>query len=739
MTCTKLIDLVRRRLRLYRWLNFGISLLFPLSVFLLTVVLLRHSVIPRLLQLPSFGLSLTIFLLLLAKTYHWVHRVSKEEAARKLDDSLQAKERFLTLASVKKEAIDEAASRFLVEPFQAIEKQGQELATNYNLKKEIPLRLERLTQYAVFATSPCVIALVILTFFRSSAAPILRQFQTSEAVQAANLRAIVVDSQTLPTSLKGEILNLADALEREGLLSNEVSEKLDQAIEEVKDLADAEQRRKQAISQAKKNGREHNQEKSKTSSGSQEPEISKDRSAPRESETPSPSSSDLSQQEREVQSSDQQAEQSQTKKETPEQNKELSKQEKSGKNQGPGDERQETLTKQPETGAQNHKQTSEKAEESKDQKKDEQDDPKKDITGVGEGSGQGQSGSKKNQSGGTQGGGDDSRAKDVQGVKNNAAAGGKDDSAGNSSQGSDQLNNQDRSQSAASKQNNQVSKQSKDQNGSLTKNASELQQVEKELQTIQNEIQKQSQGKAGENGKQAGVNTQHQQSTEMNQKQTEQSQDTSKPQDSKAGKGSDPENRDSHQSDTQQASGKETEKKQQDNSQESQESKQGEVPPEQHSQKNEKDQQPEKSSQIPPLQAQGNDQQAALNEQNKSEAGNQSSPGPKPGSEKENFSSKEKSGQGQQQTGDNARRYGSLDGGDGKPISLEDKKLVKIEISPEEKILVRGVGSSDGKRYEHAPGARAKTEIGATEFEKPQPDVAGTSQPIPVEYGDWMR
>ena len=71
---------------------------------------------------------------------------------------------------------------------------------------------------------------------------------------------------------------------------------------------------------------------------------------------------------------------------------------------------------------------------------------------------------------------------------------------------------------------------------------------------------------------------------------------------------------------------------------------------------------------------------------------------------------------------------------------LVSPKIDELTVQQtEEKIIVRGLGASDRKLYKNQPGARAKTKLGSSEFEKPKSEVSEQEQPIPVEYGDLLR
>jgi hypothetical protein len=89
--------------------------------------------------------------------------------------------------------------------------------------------------------------------------------------------------------------------------------------------------------------------------------------------------------------------------------------------------------------------------------------------------------------------------------------------------------------------------------------------------------------------------------------------------------------------------------------------------------------------------------------------------------------------------GDNAQRFGPFSGGDDGMLDKKDLGTQDVVIPQEEKIVIKTLGAADDKRYKNSGEAKSRLEIGATEFQKPQADVADRSQPIPVEYQDILR
>jgi hypothetical protein len=88
---------------------------------------------------------------------------------------------------------------------------------------------------------------------------------------------------------------------------------------------------------------------------------------------------------------------------------------------------------------------------------------------------------------------------------------------------------------------------------------------------------------------------------------------------------------------------------------------------------------------------------------------------------------------------DAAPRFGPFDGGTEGGITGQAKEKIRVDAPLEERITVRQLGAEDPKAYRHKGGSTAKTELGSAEFQKPQADVAKTSQPIPVEYLELLK
>ncbi len=88
---------------------------------------------------------------------------------------------------------------------------------------------------------------------------------------------------------------------------------------------------------------------------------------------------------------------------------------------------------------------------------------------------------------------------------------------------------------------------------------------------------------------------------------------------------------------------------------------------------------------------------------------------------------------------DRATRFGPFEGGTEGELDLSKRNLERMEIPPEEKLMIRGSGTSEDKLYRNLSPARAKTALGPVDFKKPEADLSKSKQSIPVEYQDVIR
>lgn len=445
--------------------------------------------------------------------------------------------------------------------------------------------------------------------------------------------------------------------------------------------------------------------------------------------------------------------------------------------------------KSPENGAKQQSQDGEKSGSKEarqsEKKQTTEDDPQKDMTGVGEGNGKGRSGSKKEQKGETQSGSDDSGAKDgdPKNEAKQAGSSGGDKASKGKEQGKGNGQQADSSNDKAGKQSS-----GGESGGPAAALQQKLQQIRREMegrkpqqngpdgkQGEKQQDQKQQgsgakgEGQKGERKQQKPGDSQQQSGGDQQKQAADQKQPGQK-----QGPGDEKQNKPDGKTPEEKQSGGEKSPKSQEQKQggqqadsqqrQSPEAKGGD-PKKQDGEKSAQKEQPQdsaggKQGANPETKNSGDPANHAKQPQEPQPAATPNGGEPKGGAQGNAKGATEGRPQedgkqdseralpsqvrsqrpeGHPEPGDAGKKLGPFGGGDEGDLQVKDQQTTKVFIPPEEKLVVRSLGESDGKRYRNSGESKAKTELGAADFIKPPPDTAGQSQPIPVEYQGILR
>ena len=735
MGSQKLISLVVQRLTRLRQINFLLSLASPAAALALCAAALWWNVLPASLVLPAVCAASLLTLGVLQRTGRYLSVVRPEEAASQIDSVTGAQERFLTLATLpaKARGIDPAT---LKESVAVLETQGAEFGKQFDVRTHVPFVLEKPVKQSLAASPVFVAVLLLLMVFRARPAELRPPTIVVSASRAAALRELQTSEAALPADVREQIDAVADALEEKGLLDPETKAAVATALQtidehQVENLSNIQAGKQEPVTQQAQPAPPQQQQNT-ASEAAEPPELQ-----PTKQNEPSQPQQQQQQQDQTPasQQGNQQPQSGEAKKPEQEQaNAEQSSEEKTG---GGGESQQKSGgqgSSQGGQGAEQQKQGGEqggsqqssageqgqKAEQAKQQgAQGAQQDEKKDQTGVGEGKGQGKSGDKKEQKGEAQSGTSDSGAKE--GAAKNESGGG---SGAGKSQNKQQQGGQQGSQQGQQQQGQgQKSGEQQGQNGSQ-----DLQNVKNELSKLQNEIEKQDQKAQGSNS-----GKQEQSAQQQGQQDSKKQEQGAAPENKKASEGV--------QGEAKQSEGK-GEGKGAGNSQQQPGEKQGQKG---------QGQQPQSGEPQKQAGAQNKDQNSRPGEQPPKPGSEQGSANTRPqnsrsgeqqrenqGKIETNRDTTEKHAAERPSPDDTAPRFGPPAGGKEGGMAGKKREEERVDVPQEEKVIVNALGAEDPARLKSKGGAHARTELGGDEFQKPEADVGGAHQPIPLEYRDLL-
>lgn len=486
MSGRDLIQTVRARLERFRRINFALAFLCPLLIGVITALLVtyRHTSLELRITLTLSSVSLA--LLFLRGIFHLWQKPSPADAAAIVDRATSAKERFVTLASLTKEASD-----LFPRSLAAVEAQTVQFTNRFDLTKEVPFTLHRYSKISLWS-SPILAALAVFLAVRIThrAPPTMEQLAEGQK-QAEVLKELAENLPTLPDSVKDDLRETAESLEEEGITSDVAADQIEELLDKVQELSQQEtqqekeeeakknEQREQANEQQQKQEQQQQNEQEQKQSDQQQKESGQ------ENQKEQQAGKDQEKQKQEGSQSEQ-SPNSETKDGNKSEQKESEKQ---------GEQSEQSGT-QGKSGEQQDKQA-----QNGNQGEGEKQDEKKTTTGVGEGQGNGKNDANQNMGGQSQSGTDDSQAKEgdaknQSGAQNQQNENVKKGERGNNQQGNQQGTPQPKSGAQGGSQKQSELKQVEQQ----------LEQIQKDMEGKQGEQQSEQQGK-GEGKKEQQTET----------------------------------------------------------------------------------------------------------------------------------------------------------------------------------------------------------------------------------------
>jgi len=679
VTCRELINLTISRVTRIRRVNLAIVLCLPLVLSALAWLLASAGYIPRPFELPLFGFIVLLGFLFFDQSRELFSAASPDDAAKTIDEATQAKERFLTLASVQSESNTDGSAN---PQLSLIEKQSEAFVERFDLKTSVPLTLTSTAKVSLLASPILLGIFLFLLVLQPSAAfaPSIAELNRS-AEYADEIRELLENTPELPTPIRDDLEELAELIEEEGAFSDVAFEQIDQSIDSVAEFE----------SDLSPDSVAENEVEPPSSEPSPEPEPPEPEQADTQDTPESEAPEDTGSEEQE-----EQGEESATEKQKSEDpSKQMEKggsEEKQGDSASPDQESSQGKQQDPDKKGEKNADESGKG-------KQQADDPKKDVTGVGEGKGKGKSGEKKEQQGESQQGNDASGAKKG-GAENQSDSGGE---KGQKKGEKKKPGESGKKKSAGEKSQGKKKGGEKKGPGKGQKEAESLSKAKKKLEDIKKDMQKkgkgEGKGEGGKKGEKKGGSGEKPQSqagkSKQDSKNKKQGQTQGAPSDSgkKPGEGKKPGDKNAGTPQAKDSAGKTKEK------------------------------------------GKGEGKGESEGKGGKGTKGSQKGNNLPPESLKKDPSKKPTD---VAKANQKARRYGPFGGG--KDGAGNKAKIDNVQVPQgEEKIIVRSLGSTDNKKYKNQSGANAKTKLGSDEFTKPQSDVPESKQPIPVEYGDILR
>lgn|GEM_PF-4923375 len=665
MEYLSLINSVSRRLNLLRFMNcFAVAL--PLGLFWTLVYLSQNLVVlPDFTKIQILCLGLLVSLCSMRFLISKMRLANTIEAARVLDTATRAKEQFLTLATIDRQ------DEILADSLAIVTKQALDYSMRYSPTTALPVRLEPTARNHALMTPILIVPLALLLIRdpEHKSVGALGDPSRNNLIEAQVIQELVASLPDLPADTKESLLDLANIIEKEGLLSDETLEMLQESASNIDDM-----QKKLANKQQENISPKNSQQNKLSPDSSSQEQDAKQEEQEREKE-------------KEKQPEKEQKEKSKSQENRPD------------KEQGEKDQQNAESGKKDESGKDQKGKKGDDASAKDGQKKGEGEKPKDDANKETEGkqeSGQ-QTGQSKEPGGTGPGEGKQgSQGKDKgsnSGSGESASDSGKpnDQQAPSKSEGTEA--NQNKSQPG---QKGDVGKGSSQEGNSQTDAQSEsLAKAEQTLKDIEQKIHKESkdnpgdgnsQGKEKGDSKGQGQNDQSKNETGKNDKNSK----ADSPQKEQAENGS------------------------------SAKDKQGTEKTEKKS-PTESDR-PSKTSVDPGDESQGESPHGASAQDGKTQAGPMEKDPGKPDT--------------LPSPSDKAARFGPFEGPEGADIDTKSAERVRVEVPPEEKIVVRSIGTGDNARYQRDKAGNAKTKITEHEFEKPKAHTGESEQPIPVEYMD---
>ncbi|MCB0345608.1 MAG: hypothetical protein KDD66_10845, partial [Bdellovibrionales bacterium] len=216
-----------RRLTTVRRTNFAIAMACPLLLLALLWLCYQLYILPAWMFYLSLPFALAVLGYFIHKTWRWAAAARKDEAAKAIDRAVGGKDRFLTLATTT--SINDEAKDILSQ-------QGAELSKSYDPQSAIEFKLERPARHSVYA-SPVLLLLILAIFlFTPESSKAKQRIAKLSSEQADEIRDFVDDHANMPEQVKDDLLELADTVEDDGLLSETVIEQLQDVLNELDDV-----------------------------------------------------------------------------------------------------------------------------------------------------------------------------------------------------------------------------------------------------------------------------------------------------------------------------------------------------------------------------------------------------------------------------------------------------------------------------------------------------------------------
>ena len=728
MNGPELIHSVTNRLSALRRLNLAIALVCPIIVLSLSVAAAASGLLPKPFAVPLIGAAILVALFFLEKSLTWAKRIPEAEAASLLDRKLQAKERFVTLATVT------TSSKTELGPALAeVCHQSDEFAAGISPREFVRFTLYHPARISALL-SPFLLAALLFLFYSIYASRAVTPHSAMAQQYVAAINSMVQSNVDLPAGLRSDLNKLADTLEEEGLLGDETLEALDDTLETVETLQTS---HRQSISTVAAKGTI-----AKVSPGAKSGTAdNQPSSAPQQADL---ERQDKAKEEQLPESSSAEQKQATNKQEPPTPPGKL------GAN--PTEQNAAKPQAKPPSPAHDKPRTPE--------------DEKKDLSGVGKGNNKPGGGNKPQQQT------DDEKQKGSPGTEKDAEKGGAGSAENDRPKGgktpqdkSDKPQTGDRgSGGSESGEGPKAEAQTSDKGtegaqgeGKEQSNEGAVQEIDavkKELEKLKKEIEAQA-----KDSPQTGKNQAEKQTTEGAPDKSPQAKNDAsdknkngeKGAEDKAGQGTsagkDQSNKSGNTKGQEQAAGHEGAQEQADKSGKKNEQA-ADNPEEKQEQGGKKGEQSVQGGK----ERQGKENQDAGEDSSADKADNEAK---EPANETRDAVTREAQGGAKQPSAqkptsfhdarsdlggpdDAAQRDGNSKA-DENALNLDKAKMEKVEIPAEEKIVVRSLGDREAKLYRHRAGAHAKTQLGSADFKKPEAESGQTTQPIPVEYRDILR
>ena len=222
-----LIEDVSKRLTLNRRLNLGLVILAGTAGGAAGILLLKSKLVPEWL---AYLIIIFTNILLLLGLYHLrklFRPASSMEAAKLIDHQLGSKERFLTLAT--------AGLGTQGAQLKLVEDQITGIEGSFSARRAVPFSLERLPRFCAWSLPFSLLLLgSILSLPQPAGSRALGGAQAASAADA--LREILEETPQINEAVRDQVSDLADALEQGSLNEEQLLEEIDSAILKLEEL-----------------------------------------------------------------------------------------------------------------------------------------------------------------------------------------------------------------------------------------------------------------------------------------------------------------------------------------------------------------------------------------------------------------------------------------------------------------------------------------------------------------------